>query len=91
MASTRLMKCHRVTQELRHSGRFSLRFLPLVLTQIPEVRSPKFEVPEWRIVIGIKRTCFSGLSTLKKIKGRMNESLRIEISKVRSHEGDIDR
>jgi hypothetical protein len=88
MVVARLMTRHRVTQELHHSGSFASRFLPPVLAQRPEV--PKFEVPERRIVIGLKRTCITGLSTLGKIKGRMNKRLRIEISEVWRHEGDLD-
>jgi hypothetical protein len=88
VVAARLMTRHRVTQELRHSGSFPLVFLPLVLAQRPEF--PKAEIPERRIVIGLKRTPVSGLSTPGKIKGRMNESLRIEISKFWIHEGDID-
>jgi hypothetical protein len=77
VAAARLMTRHRVTQELRHSGSFSGSFrpktrspsgvLPPVLTQRPEV-SLKAEVPEWRIVVGLKRTRVSGLSTPGKKK-----------------------
>jgi hypothetical protein len=90
VAAARLMTRHRVMQELRHSGSFSSGVLPPVLTQRPEV--PKAEVlEEWRIVVGLKRTRVSGLSTPgKREKGRMNESLRIEISEVWRHEGDLD-
>jgi hypothetical protein len=77
-----------VTQELHHFESFASGFLPPLLAQRPRVL--KAEVPEWRIAIGLKRTCVSGLSTSGKRKGRMNESLRIEISKVQRHEGDID-
>jgi hypothetical protein len=89
VAVARLMTRHRLTQELRHSRSFSSGVLPPVLAQRPEV--PKAEVPERRIAVGLKRTRVSGLSTLGKSKGRMNESLRIEISEVWRHEGDLDR
>jgi hypothetical protein len=61
-------------------GSFSLGFLPPVFAQRPEV--PKAEVLERRIAVGLKRTHVSGFSTPGKRKGRMNESLRIEISEV---------
>jgi hypothetical protein len=38
------------------------------------LRLSKAEVPEQRIVIGLKRTRVSGLSTTGKSKGRMKES-----------------
>jgi hypothetical protein len=38
------------------------------------LRLPKAEVPEQRIVIGLKRTHVSGLSAPGKRKGRMKES-----------------
>jgi hypothetical protein len=56
-----LMTHHQVTQELRHSESFASGVLPPVLAQRPEV-------PEWRIVVGLKRTRISGLSTLGKKK-----------------------
>jgi hypothetical protein len=64
-----------VTQELHHFESFASGFLPPLLAQRPRVL--KAEVPKWRIVVGLKRTRVSGLSTTRKSKGRMNESLRI--------------
>jgi hypothetical protein len=81
---SRLMTHHRVTQELRYLRIFSSGVLPLVLAQRPEL-------PKWRIAVGLKRTCVSGLSTPGKSKGRMSESLRIEISEVQRYKGYLNR
>jgi hypothetical protein len=85
MEVARLVTHHGVTQELCHSRSFSLGVLTPELTQRLEVQ--KAEVLKRKIVIGLKRTCVSRLSSLRKREGERFEI--VEVMKYRSERGPL--
>jgi hypothetical protein len=85
VVATRLMTHNRVMQVLCHSRSFCSGFLPPVLTQRPKF--PKAEVPEQRIVVGLKWTRVSRMSSPGKHEGEMFEI--IEVMKSRSERGPL--